>query len=65
MEGLLANFGFQLAFYGSLSLVTDTVMLDSSLILSLYCCAMLEAATDQIDNFILPLFLYSLVALGP
>ena len=28
---------------------------------SLFCCSLLEATTDQIDNFILPLFLYPLV----
>lgn len=63
IEGLLANLGTQLLFYWVVSLLTSRVALTAGLILSLYLSSMLEAATDQIDNLVLPLFLYPMVSL--
>ena len=64
LEGCLANYASQLGFYLSLWLIAPRSFdFSVDLIISLFLSSILEAVTDQIDNLILPVFLYSCIAL--
>jgi len=69
LEGMFANFAAQLACLSALRFTDVDATTSNSLTLAkLIACAflsaLLEAATDQIDNFVLPLISYSMLSLA-
>ena len=64
LEGCIANYASQVVFYLSLWLLApESFVFSVDLIISLFLTSLLEAVTDQIDNLVLPVFLYSCLAL--
>ncbi|CBY38964.1 unnamed protein product [Oikopleura dioica] len=64
LEGCVANYASQLVFYLSVWLLApESFVFSVDLIISLFLTSLLEAVTDQIDNLVLPVFLYSCLAL--
>lgn len=64
LEGCVANYASQVVFYLSLWLIApQSFVFSVDLIISLFLTSLLEAVTDQIDNLVLPVFLYSCLAL--